>query len=100
MSIGRQMLAALPGAPLSLLAGWARLLAGAPDPAARLDALRRAELKASDDIRAVLDRLAGRFGVQGDEVDEAMARVDDTLSELTSEVENDLVCDIEQAEGY
>ncbi len=100
MSIGRQMLAALPGAPLSLLIDWARLLAGAADPGDELDALRRAVLRANADIRVVLDRLAGEFDIPGHEVDEAMAQVDDALSELTGEIEGDLAYDLEQADQY
>lgn len=100
MSIGRQMLAALPGAPLSLLADWARLFTGARTPSAQLGALRRAELAARVDIRAVLDRLAEEFDIPGHEVDEAMAQVDDTLNDLTGEIENDLAYDLEQADQY
>ena len=100
MSIGRQMLAALPGAPLSLFADWARLFTGAPDSSTQLDALRRAELEAKVEIRAVLQRLAGEFDIPGHEVDEAMAQVGETLSELTDEIENDLVYDIEHADQY
>lgn len=94
------MLAALPGAPLSILAEWARIFTGEPDARDQLDALRRAELKAKADIRAVLDRLAGEFRVQSHDVDEAMASVNETLGDLTSEVERDLAQEIEEEDQY
>lgn len=94
------MLAALPGAPLSLLADWARLFAGAQTPGDQLDALRRAELKARTDIRAALDRLAAEFDIPGHEVDEAMVQVDDALDDLTGEIEADIAYEIEQADQY
>jgi len=94
------MLAALPGAPLSLLADWARLIAGTPDPGDRLDALQRSVLKAKAEIHAVLERLARELDIPDHEVDEAMAQVDDTLSELTGEIEGDLAHDLEQADQY
>lgn len=100
MSIGRQMLAALPGAPLFLLADWARFFTGARNPGDQLDALQRAELKARADIRAALDRLAAEFDIPGHEVDEAMAQVGDTLSDLTGEIENDLTYEAEHADQY
>lgn len=94
------MLAVLPGAPLSLLADWARLFTGARSPGDQLDSLRRAELKARADIRVALDRLADEFDISGHEVDEAMVQVDDALGELTGEIEGDLAYDIEQADQY
>ncbi len=100
MSIGRQMLAALPVAPLSVLADWARLFIGVRDPGDRLDALRRAEFEARADIRAALDRLAEEFDIPGHEVDEAMGQVEDALDDLTGEIETDFTYDIEQAAQY
>lgn len=100
MSIGRQMLAALPGTPLSLLADWARLFTGAQAPGDQFEALRQAALRARTDIRAALDRLAEEFDISGHEVDEAMAQVDDALGELTGEIEGDLAYDIEQTDQY
>jgi len=94
------MLAALPGAPLSFLADWARFFTGVRTPGDQLDALRRAELEARADIRAAFDRLAEEFDIPGHEVDEAMAQVEDALGELTSEIEADLAYDIEQADQY
>jgi hypothetical protein len=94
------LLAALPGAHLPLLAEWARQFASVPDARDQLDALHRAELRAKADIRAVLDRLAGEFDVLSHDVDEAMARVIDTLGDLTAEVERDLAHEIEEADQY
>lgn len=94
------MLAVLPGAPLSTLAEWARIFTGEPDARDQLDALRRAELKAKADIRAVLDRLAEEFDVLSQDVDAAMASVSDTLGDLTGEVERDLAYEIEQENQY
>lgn len=100
MSIGRQMLAALPGASLSLGTNWARLFTGAWNPRRQLDALRRAELRTRADIRAALERLADEFDISSHEVDEAMVQVDDALGELTGEIEGDLAYDVEQADQY
>lgn len=100
MSIRRQMLAALPGAPLSLFADWTKLFTGAQTPGDQLDALRRAELKARTDIRAALDRLAAQFDIPGHEVDEAMVQVDDTLGDLTGEIEADIAYEAEPADQY
>lgn len=83
----------MPGAPLFLLADWARLLTGVRTPGDQLDALRRVELKARADIRVALDRLADEFDISGHEVDEAMVQVADALGEI----EGDLAYDIEQA---
>jgi len=94
------MLAALPGAPLSVLAHWARYLTGALTPDDEIDALRRAELRARTDIRAALDRLAEEFDIPEHEVDEAMAQVEDAVDVLTGEVEADLAYDIEYADQY
>lgn len=94
------MLAALPGASLSWRADWARLFSGAWNPGRQLDTLRRAELRTRTEIRAALERLAAEFDISGHEVDEAMAQVDDALSELTGEIEGDLAYDAEQADQY
>lgn len=98
MSIGRHMLAALPGAPLSVLAHWARYLTGALTPDEQIDALRRAELRARADIRAALDRLAEEFDIPDREVDEVMAQVEDAVDLLAGEIEADLAYDIEDAD--
>jgi len=100
MSIGRHVLAVLPSAPLSILADWARRFTGTPDPQDQLDALRRAELRAKADIRAVLDRLAVEFDMLSHEVDDAMVQVNETLVELTGNVERDLAYEIEQADQW
>ena len=94
------LLTALPGAHLPLLADWAKHFAAAPDPREQLDALSRAELRARAEIRTVLARLAGEFDLPRHEVDEAMARVDDTLGDLTGQVELDLAHEIEEADQY
>ena len=100
MGIGRQMLAALPGTSLSLRADWTRLFSAVWKPGRQLDTLRRAELRTRTEIRAAFERLAAEFDISGHEVDEAMAQVDDALSELTGEVEDDLAYDAEQADQY
>ena len=85
---------------LPLLADRAKQFAAVPDPRDQLDALRRAERRARTEIRAVLARLAGEFGLPSREVDEAMGRVDDTLGDLTGQVELDLTHEIEEADQY
>ncbi|MGQ3301504.1 hypothetical protein [Reyranella sp.] len=94
------LLTALPGTHLPLLAEWARQFSSVPDPLDRLDALRRAQRRAEVDIRAVLSRLAAEFEVPSSDVACAMGSVRDTLDELTSEVERDLTCELEQADQY
>ncbi len=67
-------------------------------PSSKRCGVRNFEAKA--EIRAVLLRLAGEFDISGHEVDEAMAQVGETLSELTGEIESDLAYDIEHADQY
>lgn len=76
---------------LPLPAGWARRkYESTPDPLDRLDELRQGQLDVKADIRALFDRLADRFGIQPREVDRAMDSIEDTISDLSYEVEEDL----------
>jgi hypothetical protein len=100
MSIGLHMLAALPGALLSVLAHWAKYFTGAWFPDDQIDALRRAELRARADIRAALKRLAEEFDMPDRDVEEAMAQVEDAIGVLAGEIEADLAYDIEYADQY
>lgn len=86
---------------LPLPAGWA---IGGPasqrDPRERLDALGRDKAKAKDEIREVLERLAGRHGLAARDVEVALKDyVDDMLSDAAYAIERTLVAEIEERES-
>jgi hypothetical protein len=56
-------------------------------PAERLDALVQDKLDAKAEIRAVLDRLAGKYGVPASDVNAAMGWVDEGIGDLFYDVE-------------
>lgn len=84
------------GTQLTLPAGWAAKFVSMPNPGERLDTLKQARLDAIDQIRALIDQFADRFGVHSREVDRAMASIDDTFSDLTYEVEIELEGEIHE----
>jgi hypothetical protein len=80
---------------LSLPAGWARNLSSLRDPRDRLDQLVQDKLDAKADIRAVLDRLAEKYGVPVRDVHHAVGWIDNGLEDLLYDIEAGLHHDIE-----
>jgi len=79
----------------TLFTDLADFLVGPTDPKEQLDLLRRDQLEANAEIRAVLDRLAEKHNVPHVEVDQAMANVGLTIDDMTHEAENDYLAEIE-----
>ena len=75
---------------LSLPAGWARRLVSAREQIEGLDDLLRDRDDAKAAIRQALDRLAERHRIARKDVDHAMLSIDDTLTDLTFDREDDL----------
>ena len=73
--------------PRTLLDDLARYFVGPTDPRERLDLLGRDRLDAETEIRAVLDRLAGRYNVASDDVDDAMVSIGLAIGDMTYERE-------------
>lgn len=71
----------------TLLEDLAQYFAGPADPRDRLDLLDRDRLDAETEIRAILDRLASKYEVPGDDVDEAMESIGLAIADMTSEPE-------------
>lgn len=80
---------------IPLPAMWARGLEGLRYPADRLDSLVQDKLDAKADIRAILDRLADKYGVPASDVTESMGWVDDGLDDLFYDIELGLRREIE-----
>jgi glutathione S-transferase len=83
------------GTQLDLPAGWARNLPVFRHPADRLDALVQDRLDAKAEIRAILDRLAERYGAPPADVTHAMGWVDDGLGDLLYDIEQGFRHEIE-----
>lgn len=76
------------GVQMPLPAMWARSLETLRHhPADRLDALVQDKLDAKAEIRAVLDRLAEKYGVPISAVTDSMGWVDDGLGDLFYDIE-------------
>lgn len=88
-------LTALPPSHLPLLGEWARQASHEQEVQGRLDALRRAQRRAEADIRTALERLAGEFDVLAYEVDDVMARVSDSIEDLTWSLERELIRELD-----
>lgn len=73
--------------PRTLLDDLAEYFVGPTDPRERLDLLGRDRLDAETEIRAVLDRLAGKYNVGSDDVDDAMVGIGLAIGDMTYERE-------------
>lgn len=84
------------GIQIPLPAMWARGFESQRHPADRLDALVQDKLDAKADIRAILDRLAEKYGVPATDVIGTMDWVDDGLGDLLYDIELGLQHEIEE----
>lgn len=82
----------------TLLADLANFFIAPAHPKERLEVLRRDQLDANAEIRAVLDRLAGKHKVPASEVDDAMANIGLAIDDMTQEVENDHLQEVDIAD--
>ncbi|TAJ97362.1 MAG: hypothetical protein EPO10_19710 [Reyranella sp.] len=71
----------------TLLDDFTKYLVGPTDPRERLDILERDRLGAEAEIRAVLDKLAAKYAVTGDDVDDAMVSIGLAIGDMTYERE-------------
>ncbi|MDI1286236.1 MAG: hypothetical protein PSV46_17760 [Reyranella sp.] len=72
---------------LPLPASWAGNLQSRRDPGDRLDELVQDKLDAKAEIRAILDRLAEKYGVPVRDVHDAVGWIDDGLEDLLYDIE-------------
>src|SRR5215213_3584328 len=78
------------GSQLYLPAGWARHLESRIDPSERLAELEKDRAQTRGEIRALLERLAGKHGATARDVAVAMRSIDETLGDLLYEQERAL----------
>ena len=71
----------------TLLDDIARYFTGPADPRDRLDVLQRDRLEAEAEIRLVLHRLASKYDVASDDVDDAMTSIGLSIGDMTYEAE-------------
>jgi len=73
----------------TLLEDIAQYFVGPADPRDQLDALDRDRRDAEAEIRAVLDRLASKYDVPSDDVDETMESIGLVIGDMTCEPETE-----------
>lgn len=79
----------------TLLEDIAQYFIGPADPRERLDVLRSDRRDAEAEIRAVLERLASKYDVASDDVDETMESVCLAIGDMTYEPETEYLEKIE-----
>lgn len=73
--------------PRTLLEDLAKYFVGPTNPHERLDLLERDRHDAEAEIRAVLDKLASKYSVVRDDVDDAMVSIGLAIGDMTYERE-------------
>ena len=83
----------------TLLEDIAQYFVGPSDPREQLDVLQRDRQEAEAEIRVVLDRLASKYDVSGDEVDDTMESIGLAIGDMTYEPETEYLekINLEQA---
>jgi hypothetical protein len=81
----------------TLLEDIAQYFVGPASPRAKLDTLRSEQREAEGEIRNILDRLASKYGVPSDDVDEAIESIGLAIADLTYERESELLEELEVA---
>ncbi|WP_428680032.1 hypothetical protein [Reyranella sp.] len=71
----------------TLLEDIAQYFGGPATPRDQLDLLRRDRLDAEAEIRTVLDRLASKYGVASEDVDDTMNSIGAAIGDMTYEPE-------------
>jgi hypothetical protein len=71
----------------TLLDDIANYFIGPADPREQMDLLQRDRLEAEAEIRAVLDRLASKYDVASEDVDDAMTSISLAVGDMTYEAE-------------
>ena len=79
----------------TLLEDIAHSFVGHSDPRAQLDTLERDRQIAEIEIRAVLDRLASKYDVASDDVDQAMENIGLAIGDMTYEPETEYLENID-----
>lgn len=79
----------------TLLEDIAQYFVGPADPREQLDTLHRDRRDAETEIRAVLDRLASKYDVSSDDVDETMESIALTIGDMTYEPETEYLGEID-----
>lgn len=78
----------------TLLGDIAQYFGGPADPRDQLDLLDRDRRHAETEIRAILDRLASKYDVPSDDVDETMESIGLAVADMTYEPETEYLEEI------
>jgi len=79
----------------ALLQDLAHYFVGDPDPRAQLETLDRDRQSAEIEIRAVLDRLASKYDLASDDVDQAMESIGLAIDDMTCDPETEYLEDMD-----
>ncbi|WP_422016136.1 hypothetical protein [Reyranella sp.] len=79
----------------TLLEDIAQYFGSPATPRDQLDLLRRDRLDAEAEIRSVLDRLASKYDLPSEDVDETMSSIGAAIGDMTYEPETEYLEDID-----